>query len=64
MNIMNIKVYLYVIFTFLSVFAVSGLDFSKFINPNKTIQAKVLAMLFSFALGYLITNFIISFLNL
>jgi uncharacterized integral membrane protein (TIGR02327 family) len=61
---MSYKIYLYVIFTFLSVFAISGIDFKKFIIPGRNVQAKILALILAFSLGYLLTNYVIDFLNL
>ncbi len=61
---MSIKVILYVIFTFISAFAISGINFNGIIKKDKNIEARVLVIILSFALGYLLTNFVIDFLNL
>ena len=61
---MNYKIYLYAIFTFLSIFMLSGVNFEKFMKTNKILEAKFLIMALSFALSYLITNFIVDFINL
>ena len=60
---MNYKVYLYVFFTFLSIYAFSGLDFSKIIRPGKSLEAKIIVFILSFAFSYLLTNFIYDFIN-
>ena len=60
---MNYKVYLYVIFTMLSAFALSGINFDKFIKKNKALEARIIVMLLSFIMGYLVTNFIADFLG-
>lgn len=60
---MNIKIYLYVILTCLSVYALSGVNFNSIILKNKKIEARVLVMLIALALGYLSTNFIYDFVN-
>ena len=60
---MNYKVYLYVFFTFLSIYAFSGLDFSKIIIPGKSLEAKIIVFILSFAFSYLLTNFIYDFIN-
>ena len=60
---MNYKVYLYVIFTMLSAFALSGINFDKFIKKNKALEARIIVMLLSFIMGYLVTNFIADFLE-
>lgn len=61
---MNYSVFLYVIFTFVGAFAVSGINFDGFIKSGKEKEAKVLAISLSFALGYLLTKFVIDFLSL
>ena len=60
---MNYKVYLYVIFTMLSAFALSGINFDKIIKKNKALEARIIVMLLSFIMGYLVTNFIADFLQ-
>ncbi len=60
---MNYKVYLYVIFTFLSIYTFSALDYSKILRVNKNVEAKILVFILSFAFGYLLTNFVYDFLE-
>lgn len=60
---MNYKIYLYVFFTFLSIFTFSALDFNKILRSNKTLEAKILVFILSFAFSYLLTNFIYDFIN-
>lgn len=60
---MNYKVYLYVFFTLLSAYALSGINFDKIIKKNKALEARIIVMLLSFISGYLVTNFIIDFLS-
>ena len=62
-HIMNYKVYLYVFFTLLSTYALSGINFDKIIKKNKALEARIIVMLLSFISGYLVTNFIIDFLS-
>ena len=47
----------------LSVFALSGINFDGFIKSKKVIEARILVVLLSLALGYLVTNFITDFMN-
>ena len=61
---MNYKMYVYAIFTFLSIFMLSGINFEKFMRKNKVLEAKLLILSLSFALSYLLTNFVLDFLNL
>ena len=61
---MQIKLFLYVFFTFISAFGLSGLNFEAILKKNKIFEAKVLSMVLSFSLGYLLTNFVLDFLNI
>lgn len=60
---MELKVYLYVFFTFMSVFIFNGINFNLIMKKNKVIEAKLLVLLLSFALSYLLTNFVIDFIS-
>lgn len=60
---MNYKAYIYVISVLMSAYALSGVNFDNFIKKNKALEARVLVVLLSLSLGYLITNFITNFLN-
>ncbi len=60
---MNYKAYIYVISVLMSAYALSGVNFDNFIKKNKALEARVLVVLLSLSLGYLITNFITDFLN-
>lgn len=61
---MNYKIYLYAIFLFLSIFIFSGVNISKIMKTNKALEAKLLIMCLSCALSYLLTNFVVDFLNI
>lgn len=61
---MLVKLLLYIFFTFVSAFGLSGINFDCIIKANKTIEAKVLVMVLSFSFGYLLTNFVLDFLNI
>ena len=60
---MNYKVYIYVISVFLSIFALSGINFEKLIKKNRIIETRILVLLLGFALGYLISNFVLDFIS-
>lgn len=60
---MNYKVFLYVICFLLTSFALSGVNFDNFIKKNKVIEARILVILLTCAIGYLVTNFIIDFIE-
>lgn len=63
MELIMLKLSLYIIFAFLSAFAISGINFNGIIGKNKNIEARVLVILLSLALSYLITNFVLEFLS-
>ena len=54
-----IKVAIYIITLFASIYAYSGVDFEQIMRKNKPIEARILILFFSFATSYLVTNFII-----
>lgn len=61
---MLVKLLLYIFFTFVSAFGLSGINFSGIIKSGKVIESKVLVMVLSFSFGYLLTNFVLDFLNI
>ncbi len=61
---MNYRIYFYAIFLFLSIFIFSGVNFEKIMKKNKVVEAKLLIMALSIAMSYLLTNFVLDFLNL
>ncbi|MBS5862007.1 MAG: DUF1146 domain-containing protein [Firmicutes bacterium] len=61
---MLVKLLLYIFFTFVSAFGLSGVNFSGIIKSGKVIESKVLVMVLSFSFGYLLTNFVLDFLNI
>ena len=61
---MLVKLLLYIFFTFVSAFGLSGVNFSGIIKSGKVIEAKVLVMVLSFSFGYLLTNFVLDFINM
>ena len=61
---MQFKIYIYVISVLLSTYALTGVNFDKVIKRNKAIEARILVLLLSFIMGYLLTNFIVDFINL
>lgn len=60
---MNVKVYLYIITTLLSAYTLTGINFNKFWNKNKNIEARIFIILLSLIMSYLLTNFITDFLS-
>ena len=61
MNI--VKVSLYIITLFASIFAYSGVDFEAIMRKNKPIESRILVLFLSFATSYLVTNFITDLIN-
>ncbi len=60
-NIMHYKIYIYVISVMLSTYTLTGINFDRIIKKNKNIEARLLVIILSFIMGYLITNFIVDF---
>lgn len=60
---MNAKVYIYMITTLLSAYTLTGINFNKFWNSKKSMEAKIFVILLSLIMSYLLTNFITDFLS-
>lgn len=60
---MNYKLYIYVISVLLSTYTLSGINFNNIMKKNKIIEARLLVILLSLIMGYLITNFIVDFIS-
>ena len=60
-NMINYKVFIYMISAIISAYALSGVNFDVFIRKNRVWEARILAVLLSIALGYLIGSFVIDF---
>lgn len=58
---MQFKIYIYVISVMLSAYTLTGVNFDSIIKKNKNIEARLLVILLSFIMGYLLTNFILDF---
>lgn len=61
---MNYKAIIYCLFVFLSIYALSAINFDKFMKKNKPIEARLIVLILSFASSYLLTNFIVDFISL
>lgn len=59
-----LKIILYIVFAFLSAYAISAINFNGIIKKDKYIEVRVLVIILSLALSYLLTNFVIDFLNI
>lgn len=60
---MKYKSLIYALTFFLSMFALSGINFDKFMKSNKPIEARVIVFILAFAASYLVTNFIVDFIS-
>ena len=60
---MNYRIYVYVVCIFLSIFALTGINFEKITRKNKVIEIRILVTLLGLILGYLVANFIIDFIS-
>lgn len=61
---MNLKIYFYVFFVMLSAYALTGVNFDKWMRKNKVWEARILVMILSLIMGYLLTNFVFDFFTL
>lgn len=60
---MKYKSLIYALTFFLSIFALSGVNFDKFMKRNKPLKARVIVFILAFAASYLVTNFIVDFIS-
>ncbi len=60
---MSVKVYLYIFFTFMGIFIFNGVNFNGIMKKGKVLEAKMLVLSLSFALSYLLTNFVLDFIS-
>ena len=59
-----IKVYLYTIVLFLSIWVLEVVDFDRILKKNKVIQARILYLLISIVITYLVVSFIWDFYSI
>ena len=57
------KALLYVLFTLLSAYILSSINYKNFFKKNKILEAKIFVILLSFIMSYLLTNFVTDFLT-
>ena len=62
-NMEKYKVIIYIIITMACVFSISGINFNNFFKKDHIVEAKLFIILITLALSYLVTSFIISFLE-
>ena len=60
---MNYKLILYIIMVLLSTYTLSGINFNNLFKKNKVIEAKIFVVSLSIVMGYLLTNFIVDFIE-
>jgi len=61
---MNLKLYLYVFFVMLSAYTLTGVNFDQIMKKNKIWEARIIVIILSMIMGYLLTNFIYDFFSL
>jgi len=57
------KALLYVLFTLISAYILSSINYNNFFKKNKIIEAKIFVILLSFIMSYLLTNFVTDFIT-
>lgn len=63
-NKMNYKLLVYVFNIMLCIFSLSGINYEKFIKSNRVWETRILVVVLSLVLAYLLTNFIFDFLSI
>lgn len=58
-----VKALLYVLFTLISAYILSSINYNNFFKKNKIIEAKIFIILLSLIMSYLITNFVVDFIS-
>ena len=61
---MNAELITLVVCTFIAAFGLSGINYNGFFKKEHIMDARVLVMVLSFSFGYLLTQFVLVFLNL
>ncbi len=59
---MDYRIYIYLITSLFAAFGLSGINFDKILKKNRYFESRILVVLLSLALGYLVTQFILEFL--
>lgn len=57
------KALLYVLFTLVSAYILSSINYNNFFKKNKIIEAKIFIILLSLIMSYLLTNFVVDFIS-
>lgn len=60
---MNYKLLVYVFTIMLCMFSLSGIHFEKFMKSNRVWESRILVMILSLILAYLLTSFLFDFLS-
>ncbi len=61
---MRVEIYLYTFFTLFAIYIFNGVNWQVIMKKNRVIETKLLVLVLSFSLGYLLTNFMMDFLDL
>jgi len=56
-----LKALVYILITILTIWALNGVNFEKIIKKNKIYEARVLYLLVSMSISYLVVNFLYDF---
>jgi len=56
------KALLYVLFTLISAYILSSINYNNFFKKNKIVEARLFVILLSFIMSYLLTNFVTDFI--
>ncbi len=59
---MNYDIYIYLISTLFASFALSGINYEKLMKSNRFYESRILVVLLSIVIGYIVTQFILVFI--
>ena len=63
-NIMDYKVFIYIIMLFITTFCLSGINYTGFFKIKHELEAKLFILIISLGISYIASRFIIDFIEL
>lgn len=63
-NIMDYRVFIYIIMLFITMFCLSGINYTGFFKTKHELEAKLFILITSLGISYIASQFIINFIEL
>lgn len=63
-NIMDYRVFIYIIMLFITMFCLSGINYTGFFKTKHELEAKLFILIISLGISYIASRFIIDFIEL